>query len=159
MQYMSAGNPLQRRLKSFGLNMMVMAVSFGLYYLGFFGGVEGPLNMTNIGKTIVGLGFTSNHFQVLLFAFFIIALTWNWVLNLVAHLTGQRLTCSAGSEEKGFCGQPVQRSRDSEGKGWIYTCPCNHRGAQAHFRPIRKGTKANSVLMVSLVCCVMYYVS
>ena len=157
MEQTSMRNPLQQRLRIFGLNMIVMAVSFMLYYLGFFGRVEGPLTMTNIGKTIAGLGITSKDFQIILFVFFIISLTWNWLFNLLAHFTGQRLTCTAPTKEKGFCGQLVQRSRNAKKEGWVYTCPSGHRRTEAHFHPIRKGMLANSVLAVSLVCCVMFY--
>jgi hypothetical protein len=143
----------------FGLNMIVMAVSFALYFLGFFGGVEGPLTMTNIGRGLADLGFTSESFQGLLIAIFILALTWNWVLNLVAHLTGQRLTCTAGSAQEGFCGELVERRRSSGEKVWAYACPHGHARKEAHFHPIRKGRLANSVLAASLVMALMYYLS
>ena len=48
--------------------MIVMAACFGLYELGFFGRVDGPLSMSNIGRSLSGIGFTSNGFQVLLVA-------------------------------------------------------------------------------------------
>lgn len=155
MKNTSMRNPLQRRLSYFGLNMIVMAVSFMLYYLGFFGGVEGPLNAASIGKGIKNLGITSNGFQVILCILFVIALTWNWIINLLAHLTGQRLTCTEGNG-KGVCGDLVTRSRDPNG-AWVYTCPHGHIRYEAHFHPVRKGTFANSMLMVTLAACVMYF--
>lgn len=147
----------QRWKFGFGLNMIVMAVSFGLYYLGFFGRVDGPLAMANIGRALAGIGFTSASFQAMLVILFIIALTWNWALNLVAHLAGQRLTCAKGSPQEGFCSELVQRDRDSSGRGWTYTCPHGHCRKDAHFHPIRKGKLANSLLMVSLAAAVMFY--
>jgi hypothetical protein len=147
----------QRWKFGFGLNMIVMAVSFGLYYLGFFGRVEGPLAMANIGRELAGIGFTSASFQGMLVVLFIIALTWNWVLNIVGHMTGQRLTCAKGSPQEGFCGELVQRDRDDSGKSWTYACPHGHRRKDAHFHPIRKGKLANSLLMASLVAAVMFY--
>ena len=88
---------------------------------------------------------------------FIIALTWNWVLNLIAHLTGQRLTCTKGSPQEGFCAELVQRDRDPSGQGWTYTCPHGHCRNDANFHPIRKGKLANSLLMVSLAAALMFH--
>jgi hypothetical protein len=156
-------NPFQRpsyaqRWKvGFGLNMIVMAVSFGLYYLGFFGRVDGPLSMANIGRALAGVGFTVGSFQAMLVVLFVIALTWNWVLNLVAHLTGQRLTCTTGSPQEGFCGELAQRQRDASGKDWTYICPRGHCRNDAHFHPIRKGKLANSLLMASLAAALMFH--
>lgn len=143
----------------FGLNMIVMAVSFALYYLGFFGRVEGPLSMANIGRALAGMGFTVGSFQAMLVMLFIIALTWNWVLNLIAHLTGQRLTCTKGSLQQGFCGELVQRRKEDSGKEWAYTCPRGHCRGDAHFHPIRKGKLANSLLMASLAAALMFHFS
>ncbi|MEM5786447.1 MAG: hypothetical protein AAGU11_03955 [Syntrophobacteraceae bacterium] len=158
MNHTGIGNPLQRRLTAFGLNMIVMALSFTLYYLGFFGKIDGPLSMTNIGKAISSIGLTTNDLQIFLFIVFMIALTWNWVLNIVARQTGRNFSCTAGKKEKRSCGQLVRRSRDAKGIGWVYTCPSGHRRTEALFHPIRKGKVATSLLMVALVCCVMFYV-
>lgn len=147
----------QRRMIAFGLNIVVMAVCFPLYYLGFFGSVEGPLNMANIGRGLAGMGFTVASFQALLIAVFIGLLTWNWLLNLIAHLTGQRLTCTQGSPEQGFCGQLVERRRDHDGKSWVYACAKGHLRSAAHFHPIRKGKLANSLLMACLAAAVMFH--
>ena len=147
----------QRRMIAFGLNIIVMAACFPLYYLGFFGSVEGPLNMANIGRGLAGMGFTVASFQALLIAVFIGMLTWNWILNFIAHLTGQRLTCSQGSREQGYCGELVERRRDHDGKSWVYACPKGHLRSEAHFHPIRKGKLANSLLMASLAAAVMFH--
>jgi len=147
----------QRWKVGFGLNMVVMAVSFGLYDLGFFGRVDGPLSMPNIGRFLADIGFTVSSFQAMLVILFVIALTWNWVLNLVAHLTGQRLTCTTGSPQEGFCGELVQRQRDVSGKDWTYICPRGHCRNDAHFHPIRKGKLANSLLMASLAAALMFH--
>lgn len=147
----------QRWKVGFGLNMIVMAVCFALYYLGFFGRVEGPLSMANIGRALAGMGFTVGSFQAMLVMLFIVALTWNWVLNLIAHLTGQRLTCTKGSPQQGFCGELVQRRKEGSDKEWTYTCPRGHCRSDAHFHPIRKGKLANSLLMASLAAAVMFH--
>jgi len=152
-------SPAQRFKAGFGLNMIVMAVSFALYYLGFFGGVEGPLAMPNIGRALADIGFTVVSFQAMLVVLFVIALTWNWVLNVIAHLTGQRLTCTKGSPQEGFCGERVQRRRNDSGTGWSYTCPRGHCRSDAHFHPIRKGKAANSILMASLAAAIMFYLA
>ena len=147
----------QRFKLGFGLNMIVMAVSFALYYLGFFGRVDGPLSMANIGRGLAEAGFTVGSFQAMLVVLFAIALTWNWVLNLIAHLTGQRMTCGKGSAQEGFCGELVQRKRDPSGQGYTFTCPRGHRRGEAHFHPIRKGKLANSILMASLAAAIMFH--
>jgi hypothetical protein len=149
----------QRWKTGFGLNMIVMAACFALYYLGFFGGVDGPFTTTNIGRALAGVGFTAASFQVMLVILFIVALTWNWVLNLIAHLAGHLLTCSKGSAQEGFCGEQVQRNKDGSARGWTYTCPRGHRRNDAHFHPIRKGKLANSLLLASLAAAVMFYLA
>jgi hypothetical protein len=159
MQQTQGRSYAQRWKFRFGLNMIVMAVCFGLYYLGFFGRVEGPLSMANIGKGLAGMGFTVASFQGLLIAIFLILLTWNWLLNLVAHLTGQRLTCTHGSREQECCGELVERRRDRDGKSWVYACPNGHMRREAHFHPIRKGKLANSLLAASLAAAVMFYLA
>jgi hypothetical protein len=93
----------------------------------------------------------------MLVAFFAIALTWNWVLNLIAHHSGQRMTCSKGSAQEGFCGELVRRERDASGTGYTFTCPHGHRRGEAHFHPIRKGKLANSILMASLAAAIMFH--
>ena len=150
-------SPAQRFKLGFGLNMIVMAVSFALYYLGFFGRVDGPLSMANIGRGLADAGFTVGSFQAMLVVLFVVALTWNWALNLIAHLTGQRMTCSKGSAQEGFCGELAQRARDASGKGYTFTCPRGHRRGEAHFHPIRKGKLANSILMASLAAAIMFH--
>jgi hypothetical protein len=149
----------QRWKLGFGLNMIVMAVSFALYHLGFFGRVDGPLSMPNIGRALADAGFTVTGFQVMLVILFVIALTWNWVLNLIAHLAGQCLTCAKGSAQEGFCGELVQRHRNESGTGWAYTCLRGHCRSDAHFHPIRKGRLANSILTASLAAAIMFYLA
>jgi hypothetical protein len=159
MQQISRPGYAQRWKVGFGLNMIVMAVSFGLYYLGFFGRVDGPLSLPNIGRALADIGFTVVSFQVMLVVLFVIALTWNWALNLIAHLSGQRLTCAQGGPAEGFCGELVQRRREDSGTNWAYTCPRGHCRNDAHFHPIRKGKLANSLLMASLAAALMFYLA
>ncbi len=149
----------ERRMTAFGLNLVVMALCFALYELGFFGRVEGPLAPANIGRALAGLGFTVSSFQALLVAVFLVLLGWNWVVNLVAHFTGRRLTCSEESAEQGRCGEPVVRRRRPDGRGWLYTCPRGHRRTEAHFHPLRKGKLANSLLLAGLAAALSFYLS
>jgi hypothetical protein len=122
----------QRWKVGFGLNMIVMAVSFGLYYLGFFGRVDGPLTLPNIGRALADIGFTVGSFQAMLVIFFVIALTWNWILNLIAHLTGQRLSCTQGRPQQGFCGALVHRAgHTSAPAGIAGATPTSTRSARA----------------------------
>ena len=89
----------RNRLHSFGLTMIVMAISFGLYYLGLFGTVEGPLTPANMGATLSGLGVTQRHVIMVLISILIFAVSWNWIFNLSSALAGARMTCKA--TEKG----------------------------------------------------------
>lgn len=157
MNHTGRGNPNQRRLIGFFVNMVVMVLSIMLYYLGLFGTVDGPLNVTNIARVISSAGITTNDVQIILVILFVIALTWNWILNMVARRSGWNYSCAAGTKEKRPCGQLVRRGPDGGGQGWVYTCPSGHRRTEALFHPIRKGNLATSLLMVALVCCVMFY--
>ena len=51
----------RNRLRSFGISMIVMGISFVFYYLGLFGTVEGPLNPDRIGMTLAGMGVEKWH--------------------------------------------------------------------------------------------------
>ena len=71
-----------------GWSMVVMGGSFFLYYLGLFGNVQGPLTPGNIGEFLAGMGVAKIHVLVFFLSFFIIALTWNHIFNLVTYITG-----------------------------------------------------------------------
>lgn len=72
---------VQTRLQNFGLSMIVMGASFLLYYLGLFGGVEGPLEPARIGDNLASLGISNYHVLGACLLFMIISLTWNHVYN------------------------------------------------------------------------------
>ena len=72
---------VQTRLQHFGLSMIVMGISFLLYYLGLFGGVEGPLEPAGIGDTLAFLGVSNHHVLGICLLFMVISLTWNHVYN------------------------------------------------------------------------------
>ncbi len=146
----------ERRMAAFGLNLIVMAVCFALYELGFFGRVEGPLSPAQIGAALAGWGFTVASFQALLVALTGMLLSWNGVANLAAHLAGRRLTCSEQDPGGGFCGEAVARRRGPGGRGWVFCCPRGHLRGEAHFHPIRKGKLAHSLLLASLAAAVSF---
>jgi len=154
------GQPRQgfarNRLHNFGLTMVVMGVSFVLYYLGLFGTVEGPLTPANMGASLSSLGVTQRHMMVLLLSLLIGAVSWNWVYNLTSLAVGSRMTCMGrAKDEMGCCGAPVQRTRyvsKRTGRTVVeYVCPCGHRRPDAHFHPIKKGTASNTVWIACLV--------
>ncbi len=72
---------VQTRLQNFGLSMIVMGISFLLYYMGLFGGVEGPLEPAKIGDTLGSLGVSNYHILGICLLFMVISLTWNNVYN------------------------------------------------------------------------------
>ncbi len=76
----------KNQIRKFGYNMIVLAISIGLYYLGFFGTAEGPLNPSGIGQKLKSAGFNGHHLLFALSVLFIISLTWNWIYNSVLRL-------------------------------------------------------------------------
>jgi hypothetical protein len=79
---------IRKRTQSMGLSMVVMGVSFLLYYLGLFGNVDGPLAPETLGKSLAGMGVEKVHMLLFFLSFFIIAMTWNHIFNLVTYITG-----------------------------------------------------------------------
>jgi len=77
---------VQHRVRNFGLTMVVMGFSFGLYYLGFFGGVEGPLQPEHIGDRLAAMGFSGRHLLYLFVLLTVVAVTWNWLYNAMGRL-------------------------------------------------------------------------
>lgn len=77
---------VQTRLQHFGLSMIVMGISFLLYYLGLFGGVEGPLEPAKIGDALASLGVSNYHVLGTCLLFMIISLTWNHAYNAYQSL-------------------------------------------------------------------------
>jgi hypothetical protein len=153
--YMPAGSRpqrgfLQNRLASFGLTLIVMGASFGLYYLGLFGTVDGPLAPARMGTALAEMGVSQRHVIVMLLTLLIGALTWNWIFNLASMLAGQRMTCNAVDKATGeTCGAAVQRLKHQakrSGQTVVeYRCPHGHLRPEAHFHPVRKGTVSNTI--------------
>ena len=143
---------IQQRLIRSSLSMLVMILCLPLYYAGFFGNVEGPLNPDRIGDALAGFGATRTHVLVLLLSFLIIAASWNWIYNLVCLGIGRRLTCRHPSDDTGtVCGAAVKRGRT----GVQYVCESGHTRRDAHFHPVRKGTVSHTLWVISLCFCII----
>jgi hypothetical protein len=83
---------IRKRTQHFGLSMVVMGVSFFLYYLGLFGNVDGPLAPGQIGESLSGMGVEKTHMLIFFLSFFIVAMTWNHLFNLVIYITGSKVS-------------------------------------------------------------------
>lgn len=94
---------IRKRTHSLGWSMVVMGASFFLYYLGLFGTVQGPLAPETIGETLAGMGVEKIHMLTFFLSFFIMALTWNHIFNLVTYVTGSGF----GSVKKGVVSHTV----------------------------------------------------
>jgi hypothetical protein len=150
---------IQKRLIRMFLSMMVMILCFPLYYLGLFGSVDGPLNPARIGASLAGMGVTKTHSMVFFLSFLIIAVSWNWIYNIVSVLTGSRLTCNKLDEEGKPCGARVERRKVEQKKTGQkvaqYVCANGHKRPEAHFHPVKKGTFSHTVWMIALIFCVI----
>ncbi len=146
---------IQKRLIRFCMSMLVMVLCFPLYYLGFFGSVEGPLHPASIGDGLAGLGVTQTHVTFFLLSVLTIAVTWNWICNFFSLTLGARLTCSRKTDENGnACGALVRRSKTVRRKTGEsvtqYVCVLGHKRSDAHFHPIKKGAVSHSMWAVCL---------
>jgi hypothetical protein len=145
----------QQRLNGFGITMIVMGASFLLYYLGFFGSVNGPLNPAHIANLLNGIGITRIHITIFFLILCIVSVSWNWICNLVSLCIGARLTCERRiGGERTLCGAPVKREKvvrkRTEQVADQYVCIHGHKSPRAHFHSIKKGTISHSVWVISL---------
>lgn len=152
---------VQKRLIRMSLSTVVMILCFPLYYLGLFGSVEGPLNPARIGDFLAGMGVTKTHSLVFFLSFLIIAVSWNWIYNIVSLLVGGRLTCNKADEEGKPCGARVERRKVEQKKTGQkvaqYVCANGHKRPDAHFHPVRKGMVSHTVWLVALTLCVVVF--
>ena len=148
---------IQKRLIRMFLSMMVMILCFPLYYLGLFGSVEGPLNPSRIGASLAGMGVTKTHSVVFFLSFLIIALSWNWIYNMVSLTIGARLTCNKLDEEGKPCGAKVERRKVEQKKTGQkvaqYVCTNGHKRPDAHFHPVQKGTFSHTLWVIAAIFC------
>lgn len=77
----SQNSYIRKRASNFSVTMIVMGASFGLYYLGLFGTIDGPLTPANIGGSLAALGVTRWHLLELSAALTVLAISWNWFYN------------------------------------------------------------------------------
>ena len=135
---------VQNRMQNFGWTMIVMGASFALYYLGLFGGVEGPLRPERIGDQLAAIGFNNRHLLLGLLGLMAIAIVWNWIYNGICRLLGWRMTCACQAETPdGFCAAPVRRERPDH-----YVCADGHTRPHARFHPLAKGTIGHFIWMM-----------
>lgn len=161
----SKGNPqdfLRQRLTRFGVSMIVMAICFPLYYLGLFGSVEGPLLPSHLGTRLASMGVSKTHLLGISLSFSIIAMTWNWIYNLVSLLMGWRMTCVKKMDDKSTaCGALVTRKKVTQGKSGTlahqYVCILGHKRPQAHFHPVKKGGFGHTLWVISLLFSAMVF--
>jgi hypothetical protein len=152
---------VQKRLFRMFASMLVMILCFPLYYLGLFGSVEGPLNPERIGDSLASMGVTKTHSLVFFLSFLIIAVSWNWIYNIVSLLMGHRLTCNKKDEEGKPCGVRVERRKAVQKKTGQklteYVCANGHKRPDAHFHPVQKGRFSHTVWLVALVFSVVVF--
>lgn len=154
----------QQRLWHFGLTMIVMGISFFLYYLGLFGRVDGPLNPSQLGEHLAALGVSKAHIMIIVVFLTLLSLTWNWIYNLASFLRGKRLTCSKIDTRGYVCGEPVGRitltRRKNSKRIRRYLCGEGHKQAEAHFHAVKKGTVGHVVWMISVIFTfIVFYAS
>jgi len=151
----------RRRLQRFGLDMTVIGTCFILYYLGFFGGAAGPLSPSRIGDRLVRLGATTEHLLIFFIGLAVLAVSWNWIFNLVCYLCGWRLTCSRTEDDGGCCKAPVKRikldSKNYDAFQRRYACTVGHRRSEAHFHPMVKGTIGHTLWVIAVIFTVIVY--
>ena len=151
----------RRRLHRFGLDMTVMGACFLLYYLGFFGGTPGPLDPSGIGNSLARLGVTTEHVLIFFIGLAVLAVSWNWIFNLVSYLCGRRLTCSRTESDGVCCKSPVKRikssSKNNGASRYSYVCAAGHRRSEAHFHPVVKGTIGHTLWAIAAAFAVIVY--
>jgi hypothetical protein len=152
---------LQKRLVRMGVSFLVMILCFPLYYLGFFGTVEGPLHPSNLGEGLASLGVTRIHSTVFFLTMLIIAVSWNWLFNLVSLAIGARLTCKKTGEDGKPCGARVERKKAVQKKTGKtvpqYICSHGHKLSEADFHPVQKGTFSHTLWVMALIFCFIVF--
>ena len=152
---------IQKRMLRMSLSILVMLLCFPLYYLGFFGGVEGPLHPARLGDRLASLGVTRTHSMVFFLSLLIIAVCWNWIYNGVSLIIGARLTCNKTNDQGNPCGAPTRRKKVTHRKtGQVvtqYVCSEGHKRPEAHFHPIKKGTVSHTLWVIALAFCIIVF--
>ncbi len=81
---------LQRRSRGFGWTLVVMGLSFALYYLGLFGNETGVLSPDNIAAFLSRNGVDQSVFISIFFTLFVATLIWNHCMNVLLWMSGQK---------------------------------------------------------------------
>lgn len=151
---------IRMRLHRFGVMLLVMGASFGLYYLGFFGGIDGPLSADRIGDLLAESGITQTHLLVLLLGMMALAGLWNIVYNLGCRLAGARLTCRQPVRDGSLCSASVRRIKKRKmggPKSCKYLCEHGHLMNEADYHPVRKGVAARTIWFTLIIFCAIFY--
>ncbi len=152
---------MEKRMFRFFMTMASFMICLPLYHLGFFGTREGPLHPATIGDALAGMGVSKAHSMAFFLSFLIIAISWNWIFNLVSYVRGSRLTCDRPEEGGGVCGARAEKEKVVQKKSGMvaiqYVCDKGHKRAQAHFHPVQKGTAGHTVWVTALIFCVIVF--
>lgn len=145
---------MRKRASGLPLTMIVMGASFILYYLGFFGNVEGPLSREALGAGLAGMGVTKTSFMIFFLLISIIMCVWDWIFNLAARGMGLRLTCTKKGADGKLCKAAVKKSETRHkrtGRMVLqYVCDHGHKRPGARFNPVKKG-------MTSYTLCIIFF--
>jgi len=153
-----------RQLKKFGISMLVLGVSIGLYYLGFFGSVDGPLHPARLGKMLSHLGVTQIHLLITFIILFTVSLVWNWIYNLINRWAGKRFVCLHKDKSGKTCGALANLQKTHEQKAntsnRVFVCEKGHTNANAQFLPLKKGKWGYTLCaaMLTVVCGITFYI-
>lgn len=118
---------IRHQMKRLVLTLASLGGSIGLYYLGFFGTMEGPLNPEKISAALAGGTIVPGHLIAGLFLIFLISISWNWVYNMFNRIKIDRA---------------ATRHSQTAGKQKI---------APVTFQPVRKGPWSHTIWAGSLM--------
>ena len=144
--------------------MSVMAISIGLYYLGFFGSIDGPLHPARIGAKLNRLGFTQIHLLITFIALFAVTVAWNWIYNVVNRWTGRRFICLDKDTSGNTCGAAAKLKKNHDQKATgnrrVFVCDKGHTNINAQFLPVKKGRWGYTLCaaMLTVVCGITIYI-
>lgn len=154
-RWWNSRNFIQQRLIRFCMIMIVMILCFPLYYLGFFGTMEGPLHPAHLGEQLSNIGVTKTRMLVFFMSMAAISVSWNWIYNLISILIGSRLTCKREMDDEGtICGASVKRNKivhkKTGGMTNQYVCIHGHKRPDAHFHSVKKSAFSHTLWILSV---------
>ena len=154
----------QQRLRNFGITMIVMGISLFLYYLGLFGGIDGPLNPSQLGTRLAAWSVSKVDILIISTGVTLLTLIWNWVYNLACFLLGTRRTCGHIDDSGNICGEKVKQEKrihaNDNKPDSRYVCAMGHTRSDARFYPLKKGSISHILWMISMIfLLVVFYFS